>query len=203
VPDPRYGPWQPFELDQVRALFDAQPAPWWIAGGRALELFAGRRWRAHGDLDVGILRRDEARVIPALRGFERHAAHGDLQLLAPGALAPDAAHCVWCRAHGRDPWRFELLLTESEGDAWVFRREPGVQRPLAELVRTSAEGLPYLRPEVQLLYKAKDVRPKDELDLAEVAPLLDTESRHWLRAALARTHPDHAWLDRLARAPDP
>ena len=200
MPDPQYGAWKPLELDQVRALFEAQPALWWIAGGRALELFAGRSWRAHGDLDVGVLRRDEARVVPALRAFERHAAHGDLQLLPPGGLAPADAHCVWCRAHGRDPWRFELLLTESDGDAWVFRREPAVRRPLAEILRCTGEGVPYLRPELQLLYKAKAVRPKDELDFAAVAPLLDTESRRWLRAALARAHPGHPWLERLELA---
>ena len=196
MPDPRYGVWQPLELDQLRALFASQPASWWIAGGHALELFAGRSWRPHGDLDVGILRRDEARVIPALRGFDRHAAHGELSLLASGALAPEDAHCVWCRARDGDPWRFEVLLTESDGDDWVFRREPAIRRPIHELIRFTEHGLPYLRPEIQLLYKAKGERPKDELDYAAVAPLLDAEPRRWLRAALARAHPGHPWLER-------
>jgi hypothetical protein len=73
--------------------------------------------------------------------------------------------------------------------------------PLRELVRLGPGGCPYLRPEVQLLYKAKQRRAKDEADFAAVAPLLDPDPRRWLRAALARIHPSHPWLARpeLAR----
>ncbi|HXZ83885.1 MAG TPA: amino acid transporter, partial [Myxococcota bacterium] len=117
------------------------------------------------------------------------------------ATAPEVANSVWCRGHRADLWRFELLLDEAEGESWVFRRERSVRRPLAALLGLSPQGLPYLRPEVQLLYKAKHLGPKDELDFAAVAPLLDTESRQWLRDALSRAHPGHPWLERWELAP--
>ena len=196
------GEWRPLERVELRALLDAQPARWWLAGGHALELFAGRSWRAHGDIDAGILRADQPRVFGALAGWELHAARGgELQRLAPGELAPREAHGVWCRADGHGPWRFQLLLDPSEAGHWLFRRDPSVRVPLDELVARSADGCPYLRPEIQLLWKAKHTRPEDDADFAAVAPLLSPPARSWLRAALARVHASHAWLARAELAP--
>ena len=52
-------------------------------------------------------------------------------------------------------------------------------------------------PEVQLLFKAKTVRAKDERDFADAVPLLDDAQRQWLRDALQVAHPEHQWLSRL------
>lgn len=54
---------------------------------------------------------------------------------------------------------------------------------------TTADGLPYLAPELQLLYKSNDVRPKDDADAAIVIGLLDPERRGWLAAHLPAGHP--------------
>lgn len=193
------GEWRPLSPAELRTILDGQPARWWIAGGRALELFAARSWRAHGDVDAGILRADQARVFAALeRDWELHAAHaGRLTRLRPGELASLEANSIWCRAGAGEPWRFELLLDSSDGDDWVFRRDPAVRVPIAELVRHGADGCPYLRPDVQLLYKAKHQRPRDDADFTAVVPLLDRESRGWLRRALTRVDPNHPWLERL------
>jgi hypothetical protein len=196
------GEWHPFAPAALHALLGAQSARWWIAGGQALELFAGRSWREHADLDAGILRADQPRVFAALEGWELHAAEdAELRLLRPGEVAPSSANSIWCRRGAHEPWGFELLLDAHDGDDWVFRRDAAVRMPLRELVRLGPGGCPYLRPEVQLLYKAKQRRAKDEADFAAVAPLLDPDPRRWLRAALARIHPSHPWLARpeLAR----
>jgi hypothetical protein len=47
---------------------------------------------------------------------------------------------------------------------------------------------------VTLLYMAVLHRPKDDRDLEVTWPLLDDASRDWLRAAVARLYPGHAWL---------
>lgn len=196
--DARRAEWRPLPLAELRALLSAQPSPWWVAGGHALELFAGRSWRAHGDVDAGILRADELAVCRALAGWERFAAHdGSLRPLGDGEPAPPEANSVWCRRAGEEAFRFEYLLDASGRGEWTFRREPRVRLPLAELVRRAADGCPYLRPDVQLLYKAKARRPKDEADFAAVAPLLDAGARSWLRAALHAVAPGHDWLARL------
>jgi hypothetical protein len=203
VVDPHRAEWRPLPPAELRALLSAQRAPWWIAGGVALELFAGRSWRSHGDVDVGLLRPDQPALFAALDGWRRFAANdGALRELAPGESAPPEANSVWCRRAGEEAFRFELLLDASDGGEWIFRRDPRVRRPLAELVVRADDGCPYLRPEVQLLYKAKARRAKDEADFATVAPLLDVGARRWLRSALALVHPAHDWLARAELAPD-
>jgi hypothetical protein len=59
------------------------------------------------------------------------------------------------------------------------------------------DGIPYLAPEIQLLYKAKASRPKDEADFARTLPALNKKSRQWLAQSLALIHPDHPWLTEL------
>ncbi|WP_374208167.1 MULTISPECIES: hypothetical protein [Streptomyces] len=50
-------------------------------------------------------------------------------------------------------------------------------RYLAQGGRTSPSGIPYLAPEVQLFYKAKATRDKDETDFEAVLPLLEEGQR--------------------------
>jgi hypothetical protein len=41
-----------------------------------------------------------------------------------------------------------------------------------------------ISPEIQLLYKAKDPRPRDQTDFKRIVPQLDPGARAWLRDAL-------------------
>ncbi len=56
------GPWDPLGLDEAAAEFGMWKLPWWIAGGWAIDLHLGHQSREHGDLDVLVLRRDQALV---------------------------------------------------------------------------------------------------------------------------------------------
>jgi hypothetical protein len=89
------------------------------------------------------------------------------------------------------------MLDESSGEDWVSRRYSDVRRPIAAIGRMSG-GIPYLAPEIQLFYKAKNVRPKDELDFAQMLPMLSAGQREWLRTALAATYGVHVWHRALA-----
>jgi hypothetical protein len=80
----------------------------------------------------------------------------------------------------------------------VFRRDARIRLSAASLISHTGDGIPYARPEVVLLFKAKARRPKDELDLAVTLPHLDAGRRAWLREALALVHPEHRWLEALA-----
>jgi hypothetical protein len=60
---------------------------------------------------------------------------------------------------------------------------------------------PYLVPEIVLLFKARhSAEPKNQADFAGARPLLDAAAAGWLRWALARVHPGHAWLGALGQA---
>jgi hypothetical protein len=50
------------------------------------------------------------------------------------------------------------LLDESRSDAWISRRNPCVRRPISALGQISADGIPYLTPEIQLFYKSESTQ---------------------------------------------
>jgi hypothetical protein len=67
-----------------------------------------------------------------------------------------------------------------------------------EVIRFAPDSVPYQRPEVTLLYKARRRAEKDEADFEAVVPWLPAADRAWLRDAIALTDPpDHPWLRRL------
>lgn len=198
-----YGPWDPARPAEVAAIFAPMPRPWWIAGGFAIELAAGRAVRDHADIDVLVLRQDHLRVQQVLHGWEWWAADppGTLRPWQPRERLPPAIHDIWCRPGPGKPWRIQVMIDESRDGDWVSRRNPGIRRPVAGIGKLSSDGIPYLAPEIQLFYKAKNLRQKDETDFAAVLPCLDREQRRWLSDAIATTHGDHPWRDRLGQVP--
>lgn len=193
--------WDPAPLTEVAALFRGLKTPWWVAGGRAVELAVGHRVREHGDTDVLMLRRDQLAVQQALPDWKWWAADppGSLRPWAAGEVLPESVHDVWCQPGPGEPWRVQIMLDESRRQEWVSRRDPRVRRPVRTLGLVSADGIPYLAPEVQLFYKAKEPRPKDEADLTAVLPTLTARQRHWLVRALSRAYGPHPWAGRLLR----
>lgn len=188
---PDLGPWEPWPLDRVVAAFDRAPFRWWISGGHALELHLGRSWRVHADTDVGILRADA----PAAHAF---LSTLDLHLAAAGVLSPwdgrplDAAaheNNVWGREQPGGPWVLDLTIGDGDDDRWRYRRDPTIELPWADAVLHTDQGVPYLAPDAQLLYKSATPRPKDDLDAAEVLPTLDPRRRARLDAWLRRRGP--------------
>jgi hypothetical protein len=107
-------------------------------------------------------------------------------------------HDVWCRPGPGESWRIQVMIEESGDGDWVSRRDPGIRRPLAGIGRASSDGIRYLAPEIQLYYKAKNPRPKDEADFTAVLPFLTQAQRQWLSGTLARAFGDHPWRDQLA-----
>lgn len=169
-------------------------APWWIAGGVAIDLFVGRRTRDHGDLDVEVLASDQDHVRRLLDGWELAVAHdGRLREWKPHERLTPGRGSLWCRPRADAPWALQVLVADADGDEWIFRRDPRIRRPLAGVVRRTAHGVPYLAPELQLLFKAKSVRPVDQADFDAARPLLDPAALEWLATALDIAHPDHPW----------
>jgi hypothetical protein len=127
------------------------------------------------------------------------ALNGTLTRLGDGAMPRAGVHSLWGRPLSSQPWLLELMLDRGECGHWVYRRHPDIARPFATAIRRTAEGLPYLAPEIQLLYKARPVRPRDQADFDRIAPLLSCEAQAWLRQALALAEPGHRWLPLLER----
>ncbi|MGP4019578.1 nucleotidyltransferase domain-containing protein [Saccharopolyspora sp. 5N708] len=198
--DTPYGSWEPDTPAEVRRLLGGLSAPWWLAGGYAIELALGRPLRHHDDIDVLVLRRDQLAVQRALSGWDCWAADppGVLRPWQPGERLPVGVHDIWCRPGPDRSWRIQVMLDESCGAEWVSRRNADLRRPITALGRTNRDGIPYLAPEVQLFYKAKAPRAKDEVDFDAVLPELDARQRGWLADAISTTYGPHPWLPALA-----
>ena len=120
--------------------------------------------------------------------------------MRPIALAFDLlleTHQTWVREPATCLWRLDVFREPHDGDTWVCRRDERIRMPYARLIERTDEGIPYMRPEVVLLFKAKHERAKDDEDFEAVVPHLDPERRRWLEDALGLVHPGHRWLERL------
>ncbi|WP_439616947.1 nucleotidyltransferase domain-containing protein [Shinella sp.] len=197
LPHDAWSAWHPRELAR-RLTGIAQP--WCVVGGWALDLWHGVETRPHDDLEFTVLRGDFAAFRDALSGLRFHAVgDGHVEPLAPDEAPPAEIAQVWCEDVAAGRWRVDMMLEEGTPETWIYKRDPSIRRPREEVVRVSAEGIPYLAPEAILLFKAKYRRDKDEADFEKALPKLDAAQRRWLKAGIEAAHPDHAWLRRLNR----
>lgn len=192
------------DLLRVAALMEPFPHPWWVAGGWALDLLAGKPYREHEDIEIGIDRRHQQALQAHLAGFQLFKAAPtvegkpfDLVPWAPGEQLELPIFQVMVRDHASPPLEFEFFLNEIENGEWRFRRDPAIRHPVETFIVRTPEGIPVIAPEAQLLHKAQRVRPKDRRDFKRVLPLLTPEQTAWLRASIAARIPDHPWLEDL------
>lgn len=172
----------------------------WVSGGWAIDLHLGHQTREHADLDISILRRDVPRLKEVFGDWEIFQTHAPGLRYWNGTDSLDSVPNVWIR-EGRDsPWTVEVMFQESEGTRWLYRRNQSVCRAIAEIGKVSADGIPYLRPAVQLLFKGggSSYRDKDVQDLKSVLPTLSLEEKQWLLESLRTEFPGgHDWIRML------
>lgn len=198
-----YGPWTVRTPHEAASLLRGYSGRWWIAGGWAIDAFTGTT-REHADLDIGIPR-TEAETFTTFVGatLDVWAAAGSLTpLRREGFSVPDDCGNLWLRAGGAYPWEYDVVLEDVRDDTWFYKRAQHISRPLSHCL-WSRDGITYLRPEIQLLLKAKHARPKDTLDLERCLPHLDDDSRIWLNQTLHRENASHPWIRRLAETSSP
>ncbi|MFI8371939.1 hypothetical protein [Streptomyces sp. NPDC085466] len=101
----------------------------------------------------------------------------------------------------RDPatgsYLLDVFREPHDGDTWICRRDESIRLPYTDIVRHTPDGIPYLAPEIVLLFKAKHLRPKDRWDFEATVPLLVPAQRETLAGLLARAHPGHPWIAAL------
>lgn len=156
------------------------PHPWFVCGGWAIDLFVGEVTREHEDIELDILRADQASVRTHFAGRELYKSiSGGWVSWGEGERLDLPIHQVLVRPLDAgpldEPWEpvrgeIQFFLNDAEGGVWLCRRDERVTRPLREVSVRAASGIPIVAPEIQLLYKAKQ---------------------------LAIVHPGDAWLDAL------
>jgi hypothetical protein len=186
----------------VLALLADLPGQWWIAGGWAIDLFAGKPWREHSDVDVLVLRKDLAALHDAMPGWELFACQypgaDQLRLWEAGETLPDVVHDIWCRPRFGAPWAMQFMVMDHDetADRWIYRRDRRVGGSVADMT-VLADGYPVLAPEIQLLFKSKAPRAKDTRDAERALPLLAPERKQRLIDALTISDPENPWIGSL------
>ncbi|WP_309573244.1 nucleotidyltransferase domain-containing protein [Deinococcus sp.] len=180
----------------------ALDAPWMVAGGCALDLHAGRITRPHDDIDIEIPHDMQARLPDVLNGWRLDASIGGTYQPFTPPLEPPSHQIHARHPELRGVLMLDLMLTDLTGGVWHYRRDPAITRPLEQARRVGEQGIPYLTPEIVLLFKASSSsgsgpRGKDARDFGRTLPMLDAPARAWLRDALERTRPGHPWLNVL------
>jgi hypothetical protein len=189
---------------EVAGVMHEYEHPWFVSGGWAIDLFVGRVTREHEDIEVGAFVPDQTEIRRYLGDWALHRPEdGQWLPLEDDGEVRLPEFQIQARSSTRPPHQFDVFLNPLDGDQWVSRRHAGLRVPVRNLYRRTTgrggepAGVPYLVPEIQLLYKAKSHRPKDDADFVTALPLLGRRRRAWLRAALVAHHPDDPWLDRL------
>lgn len=186
-------PWEAWTPAQITERLAGVPVPWCVAAGWALELFAGQVSREHEDLEIAVPAAGFAAVRAALRDLEFEVA-GSGHLWPVDSPAFEVFHQTWGRDPGTGTYRVDVFREPHDGGIWICRRDESIRLPYDEVIRRSADGIPYLAPRIVLLFKAKHARPKDNADFAAALPRLGARERGWLTSALELAHPGHPWI---------
>ncbi|MFE1366955.1 nucleotidyltransferase domain-containing protein [Streptomyces anulatus] len=183
--------WTPGEVAQRLAGIST---PWCVAAGWALDLFRGRQTRDHGDIEIAVPQAGFPEVRDRFPGYVFDAAGSGRiwEDATPETLA--AVHQTWLRDPATNNYLLDVFREPHDGDTWICRRDETIRLPYSEIVHHTQDGIPYLAPELVLLFKAKHARPKDRRDFDAIVPHLTGAQRATLEELLARVHPGHAWL---------
>lgn len=186
--------WSPGEVAQRLAGITA---PWCVAAGWALDLFRGGQTREHGDIEIAI----PAVAFPEVRDrfpgyvFDAVSSGRIWEHAAPEVL--DATHQTWLRDPATGNYLLDVFREPHEGETWICRRDATIRFGYSEIIRRTPDGIPYLMPELVLLFKARHARPKDQADFDNTVPLMTPAQRARLSGLLAHVHPGHRWLESL------
>lgn len=192
--------WNPLSVDEVRKEFARFKYQWWIAGGWAIDLFLKKQTRKHDDIDILVQRDDQLEIQNLLEGWDLWAADppGTLKPWLKGEFLKKGLQDIWGRRTPKHPWQIQIMLFDTESADWIFKRDESIRRSLKSVTWTTDNGLSLLAPEVQLLYKSRSLREKDQQDFTNALPAMSIEQKKWLKDNLKKVYKEgHEWLNHL------
>jgi len=173
-----------FEIcSKVKTIMDKFGYPWFIAGGWAIDLFLGRETRNHDDIEIGIYRKHQMQLYRYLEKYKKYYIDNRSRVGIHEKRE-------WNKEYLRLPihelyieyrdLKIEVLLNERDDTSWIYRRNENIKREEKKVILLTDKRIPYLCPEVVLLYKTKDIRDKDIVDLENVCSKMNDEQKKWL-----------------------
>jgi hypothetical protein len=183
--------WTPAEVARRQAGI---AAPWCVAAGWALDLFRGRQTREHGDVEIAVPAAHFPEVRDRCTGYVFDAVGSGIiwENAAPEVLG--ATHQTWLRDPATGDYLVDVFREPHDGDTWICRHDESIRLPYRDIIHRTQDGIPYLAPEIVLLFKAKHARAKDQADFDATVPHLSAAQRQTLAGLIAHTYPGHRWL---------
>ncbi|MFC7322081.1 nucleotidyltransferase domain-containing protein [Halobacillus campisalis] len=168
---------------------------WMVAGGWAIDLHIGEETREHEAIEIAVFHEDLQKLSEHLQGWKTYITE-DAQLVEWDLSQPFDSRIHEIHARHEEE-QLEILLNFRDKNKWKFRRDEQITFPLDHMNLHSAQGIPYLNPEIVLLHKSKNTREKDDNDFNYVFPFLNERQKEWLKQALIQHEPTHPWLEKL------
>lgn len=179
----------------IHKIMNGFNKPWAIAGGWATDLFLGRTTRTHDDIEIMVFRNDQLNVQDYLHGWcFKKVDKGKFAHWEKGEMLNLPIHEAYAENENE---KIEILLNERDTHNWVYRRDHRIRRDVNKAILFTDKGIPFLSPEIVLLYKSKHPRPKDEQDFRNVYKHMSVEQKSWLREALNIVYAKHDWIELL------
>jgi hypothetical protein len=194
-----------------------------ICGGYAIDLFLNRNIRKHSDIDVSVCWKDRDRIILFMKsmGWDIYEMCGggkahhisdirmqlklkrnifcfkdDCDLINLTALDEKDMYNIDFKHCGQEELNFiEYLFNDRNEDSFIYARNKEITLPVSKAVMTGNE-IPYLAPELVLLYKSTDTeREGYQLDFDTAIAKMSNEQKEWLQIALKALNPSgHKWI---------
>jgi hypothetical protein len=171
------------ECSKIKHMMGKYGYPWFIAGGWAIDLFIGEKTREHDDIEIGIYRKEQMKLFKYFEKQKKFYVDNKrnnvkhekrqwnkeyLRLPIHELYIEDKEICI------------EVLLNEKDEGYWIYRRNNKIVHDENELILINNEKIPYLCPEIVLLYKTNEMREKDLIDMKNALPKMKTSQVQWL-----------------------
>ncbi len=190
---PEFSNWQPWSLETIKRQLHG--LEWILAGGFALELYCGTNYRPHEDIDIIIKRSNQKRLIQYFDLDQLFIAYrGNLTPFSTDEFYKKPIQDIWVLSEDGQNWCLQIMLVDEAEGNWIYKRNSKIQLPF-EVIYFEREGIKALKPEIQFLYKSKNIRAKDQLDFEMIYGQLSKKAKDWLQMNLEKCYDKkHSWL---------
>ena len=194
-----------------------------FCGGFGIELFLNRSIRKHSDIDVSAYWQDRDNIILFMQslgwnvyemcggGIAHHISDVNNQIRAKRNIFcfKDGCNLIKLSPQGEADMFYldfdhsgqikldfiEFLFNNRSNEAFLYARNENITQPISIAILIQ-NGIPYLAPELILLYKSTDTeREGYQLDYDSAMAQMSAEQKEWLYTTLSVMNPSgHKWL---------
>ena len=209
-------------IEEVNALLQGQDFSYAICGGFALDLFLGYESRVHGDIDVLALWEDRETIITYMQAkgccVYEMLGGGKVHRITDIRTQEKLRKNIFCCTEDCELVRLydteekdvywldfqhtglsklnyiEFLFNEKTENEFVYVRDNRIKRKLESAI-LQKDGIPYLSPELCLVFKSTDIeREGYQQDFELAVDKLSQEQRTWFENAMEMLYPEgHKW----------